>query len=97
MKSSKPIVQINKNYRASVDNKNYTLEKRNLITDKKTKEKKESWVFQGYYTSFESLFKSLWKIELTKKIKNKTVELQTFVEIAKEVKNEIHKILKDFI
>lgn len=91
------IVQINKNYRVAVDSRNYILEKRTMVVDKKTKEIKESWTFQGYYANFESLFKSLWKIELTEKIKNKTVELQTFVEIAKEVKNEIHKILKDFI
>lgn len=91
------IVQINKNYRVVVDSRNYILEKRTMVVDKKTKEKKESWKFQGYYANFESLFKSLWEIELTEKIKNKTVELQTFVEIAKEVKNEIHKILKDFI
>lgn len=91
------IVNINEKYRVKADSMNHTLESKNIVQDKETGEKKEKWIAKGYYSSFESVFKALWKAELIKKIDNEECDLKEFLKIAKEVKEELHSLLKDFL
>ena len=91
------IVKVNDNLRIDIESRNLTLQRKNVIQSGENKGG-ITWVNEGYYTNWESLFAQIVRNCIVLKTKDK--ELKDLKELRKvfiETKKEISELLKDFI
>ena len=86
-------VNIDGVYYVRLENHNYVLCKSRISNGEKTKGQEVEYVI-GYYSDFENLFNRYFKECVVNRSIGLTMELNDFIKLIKEIKEEIKEIRK---
>lgn len=87
------LVEVTKDYRIEVDGKILTLQKLSMQENRKTQEKYELWINEGYYNSWESVIHAIHRRFVTEKVhKRELIKLNELLTILEETKQEVKNL-----